>query len=357
MKWINLLAAVSAVTSLVAGTTQLAHSQETLAEQLSAPLPKSDPRAQLSSVWADAKPIQPPTEKGYAFPLTFAQGTTEVAYNLATRQTSFGTMPAAMAYVNHGQFAPLVSPGSIGLGGQSDEEPQRNGAQPGGGYSPNAIIGSDDRVRIDNTTSFPWRAQCKLYMRFPNGARYIGSGTLINAKYLLTAGHCVYSKSDGGWATQVEVVPGMSGSYKPYGSAYATRFRSYTGWTNYSSRDHDFALVTLDRNIGDSTGWLGYGTFSSLSNVVGNIAGYPGDRDGGRRLYYHYDWVQAWSNYRVFYNIDTMPGQSGSGVYRRINGGRYVFAVHTNGSSSGNSGTRIDGAKYNSISSWIASGN
>lgn len=218
------------------------------------------------------------------------------------------------------------------------------------------VIGADDRVRISPTTSYPWRTQCKLVITFPNNSRWIGSGTLIASKYVLTAGHCVYVSSQGGWARSIEVIPALDGSSRPYGTAWATRLRTYTGWTQYQSSDHDFALITLDRTVGNSTGWLGYGYWSSVMYVTGNIAGYPGDRDSGLRLYYHYGSILSDSGYQVQYTIDTAGGQSGSGVYRILNGSRYVFAVHAWGSSTRNGGTKIDSSKYNSIASWIASG-
>lgn len=121
-----------------------------------------------------------------------------------------------------------------------------------------SVIGSDERERIGNTTALPWSAQCKLIMTYPNGKQFIGSGSLIGAKYVLTAGHCVFSHDDGGWARAIEVIPGLDGTYKPFGSAWAAHLRSYTGWTRDRNRDHDFGVITLDREIGNKTGWVRY---------------------------------------------------------------------------------------------------
>ncbi|HYE72660.1 MAG TPA: trypsin-like serine protease, partial [Blastocatellia bacterium] len=225
--------------------------------------------------------------------------------------------------------------------------------------STESVIGSDGRIKITNTTSYPWRAITKLYMKFPNGLTYSCSGTLINAKYVLTAGHCIHSKSDGGWATSVTVIPGLNGSYKPYGQTHATYLRSYTGWTVSESSNHDFGLITLAAPLGSSTGWLGLKAYSSVDGLTSNIAGYPGDKDSGLGLYYHWGPINSSNAYRVFYQIDTYSGQSGSGVYYIEPGPlRYVFAVHTNGAGSGsyNSGCRINSSKFSSIVSWMASG-
>lgn len=224
------------------------------------------------------------------------------------------------------------------------------------GRQPNSVIGADDRVKITTTTTYPWRAQAKLYTTYPNGKTYGCSGTLIQAKYLLTAGHCVYSKADGGWYKKLEVIPGLNGTYKPYGSVYGKYVRSYKGWTKSQNSNYDMALVTLDKSIGSTTGWFGYKYYSSINGVTGNIAGYPGDK-GGTTLWYHYGPISSSNTYRVYYKIDTYAGQSGSAVYRiESSGSRYVFAVHTTGGSSSNSGTRLNSSKVSNISSWIATG-
>ncbi len=77
-------------------------------------------------------------------------------------------------------------------------------------------------------------------------------------------------------------------------------------------------------------------------------------------LYYHYGPIASSTSYRLSYQIDTSGGQSGSGIYYKDNASkRYVFGVHTNGTSSPtgyNSGTRLDSKKFNDLKSWIASG-
>ncbi|MBD2018483.1 trypsin-like serine protease [Microcoleus sp. FACHB-53] len=228
------------------------------------------------------------------------------------------------------------------------------------GPTPSSVIGQDDRIRIDNTTTYPWRTQAKLYVTYPNGQIYGCSGTLISAKYLLTAGHCVHNPSRGGWITKMEVIPGLNGTYKPYGSVFATYFRSYTGWTKDRNKNYDFALVTLDRNIGNTTGWLGYNYYSSINGVTGNIAGYPGDK-GSVYLYYDAGSIGSSTSQRLHYQIDTNSGQSGSGIYRIINNDRYVFGVHTDGNEGSckpnNCGTRIDSNKLKDLNAWIATGN
>jgi V8-like Glu-specific endopeptidase len=221
------------------------------------------------------------------------------------------------------------------------------------------IIGKDNRIVVTNTTVNPMKSMTKLYMTFPNGKTYMCSGAMVAAKYTLTAGHCVHSQNDGGWATKVEVIPAMDRSYKPYGSAFATNLRSYSGWINYRDSNADMALITLDREIGHTTGWLSYASVDTVNRVNATITGYPGDRDNGWRLYTDSGKISNATATRFAYPIDTAGGQSGRPVYQKsANGSFPISGVHTNGSANGqtNSGVRIDATKFQSLQTWIGSG-
>ena len=61
------------------------------------------------------------------------------------------------------------------------------------------IIGTDDRLRINDTTKAPWRRHCVLRIEFPSGKVYRGTGFFIGERTLATAGHCVYLHEQGGW--------------------------------------------------------------------------------------------------------------------------------------------------------------
>jgi len=308
-------------------------------------LPKEHPLARGRADEKDFKPFPTPTTPGPAMGDT-DQAVTEVDYDLATRKEKRGS-----AATKRPKMLQLSTIG-LGLDKAVEKEPKRNQSR--------TIFGTDNRTLVTNLTYYPWRTACKLFMTFPNGKKYIGSGIMIAPKYVLTAGHCVYWQADGGWATRVEVVPAYDGSYspsyRPFGTAWASYYHAYTGWTSYQSWDHDFALIRLDRRIGNSTGWLGYGHFSSNTGVTGHTAGYPGDKYGGARQYYDYDPVYSETAYQVKFYTDIMKGQSGSGIWRTNSAGsRYVFGVVSWESASINGGCRINSSKASSINSWIAS--
>ena len=120
---------------------------------------------------------------------------------------------------------------------------------------PLSVIGSDDRVHITPTTISPWQTIVKLYITW-GADTYIGSGVMIDKNHVLTAGHCVYDIFLGGWADSIKIIPGMDNGNEPYGHAWATDMRCYLDWRSFHNHQHDFAVLTLDSDIGLQTGWM-----------------------------------------------------------------------------------------------------
>jgi V8-like Glu-specific endopeptidase len=324
------------------------------------PLERDDPRAELGPEWASAQPMPFPVDAVPGAAANNPLGGAEAAFDNQTGEEELADEAPASNRADDVLAAPEMFPANLGpnveIDSRDDLINRRIDTMRRGGVNPQSVIGADNRVRISPTTSYPWRAMTKLRMTFPNGSQTTCSGAMVSSKYTLTAGHCVHSASRGGWAVSVEVIPGLDGTYKPYGSAYATRLRSYIGWTQNQDSNYDFALITLDRHIGNSTGWFGYASYSTVNGLTANLGGYPGDRDAGQRLYYHYGTINSSNTNRVYYTIDTFNGQSGSGVYRINNGSRYIFAVHTSGYTTYNGGTRITTGRFYDLQAWIASG-
>lgn len=220
-----------------------------------------------------------------------------------------------------------------------------------------SIQGSDDRVQITNTASYPWRVHCSLLITARDGSMWIGTGWFIGPKTVMTAGHCVFIRSSNparhGWVRSVEVIPGRNGAVRPYGSVTSSNLRSVTGWVNSGRQRSDYGAIILSTPLGNSTGWLGFGNFSlpTIMSSSANLSGYPGDKPAGTQ-WYHADNVVFVSPYRVFYRTDTMGGHSGAAVYRLRNGARHAFAIHAYGGTGSNSGARITKGVFNIMKSW-----
>ena len=229
------------------------------------------------------------------------------------------------------------------------------------------IIGTDDRTRIRTTAAIPWRRVCQLTIRARNGQQYVGTGFLIGKRTVVTAGHCVFIHSAGGWPAYIDVAPGRNGGSRPFGTVRAVAFRSVTGWVNSKSRDHDYGAIILPPNTPmavQSLGGFGFGYWPDhqLQNRMVNLSGYPGD--GGKLGPDRETGSQWWMARQVksvaarsfAYDIDTVGGQSGSPVWTVMNGQRIVLGIHTNGFVGGNSATRVTQPVFNNLKAWRLQG-
>jgi V8-like Glu-specific endopeptidase len=217
------------------------------------------------------------------------------------------------------------------------------------------VIGPDNRVRVQNTAVYPWRAICALRIQAANGARFIGTGWLISPRTVITAGHCVFMHDAGGWVRSIEVIPGLNDSSRPFGSHVGTMLKSVTGWTQSKNRDYDYAAIILPpgNRPGAQTGTFGFAVRDDafLRSAALNLSGYPGDK-GGSQQWFHAQKAKSLSSRVITYDIDTAGGQSGAPVWVLQNGQRNAVGVHTNGHSSGNSATRIVTPVFNNMMNW-----
>lgn len=228
------------------------------------------------------------------------------------------------------------------------------------------IIGTDNRVRINPTTAFPWRAICALKITAQNNSTWIGTGWLVGPRTVITAGHCVFMHDQGGWAKSIEVIPAQNGvNVKPYGTAVSNNLRSVTGWTQNKNRENDYGAIILPANkrLGDVTGYFGYAVRDNayLAASVMNLSGYPGDKPSpgspkGTEQWFMSLKPKSISTRVITYDIDTMGGQSGAPVWLKVGESRVCVGIHTNGHSSGNSATRIVTEVFNNIQAWKAQG-
>lgn len=222
------------------------------------------------------------------------------------------------------------------------------------------VHGPDNRVKITNTSVYPWRVHASLLITAADGSGWIGTGWFIGPHTLMTAGHVVYIKNSGvpgrdGWVRSIDVMPGRNGASLPYGKVTSKNFRTVTGWANSGDENFDYGAIIIPTDLGSTTGWFGFGVYSdaNLTASVGNISGYPGDKPAGTQWYDAHK-IASVNARKVYYDIDTFGGQSGSGVYRIISGGRYGVAIHAYGGATTNSGTRIVTPVFNNMVAWKA---
>ncbi|HVR37913.1 MAG TPA: trypsin-like peptidase domain-containing protein [Thermoanaerobaculia bacterium] len=217
-----------------------------------------------------------------------------------------------------------------------------------------SVIGGDDRVAIRDTRQLPWRFICALRMHMRDGSDFVGTGWFIGEKTVMTAGHCVFVHDHGGFPERIEVIPGLDRTFRPFGSAVGRRFRAPQGWIDNADTNVDYGAIQLDTPLGRRTGFFAFGALSDaqLRETDANISGYPGDRDQASRQYFHARTIQQTNPTRLFYDIDTFGGQSGSPIFLNVSGRRVAVGIHTTGGSRSNSGTRITADVFNNMNTW-----
>lgn len=217
------------------------------------------------------------------------------------------------------------------------------------------VIGADDRVKINNTTVYPWRCICSLDITAANGTSWIGTGWLVAPRTVITAGHCVWMHNQGGRVASIRVMPGRNGTATeaPFVSSLATHVRTTVAWIEDKDSGRDYGCILLPKSFMNysSLGSFGYASLSDLDGLTVNLSGYPGDKATGTQ-WFHSRKIKSVESRRFYYDIDTAGGQSGAPVWRFKDNQRHVVGIHTNGHSTGNSAVRITSAVFDNIKKW-----
>ena len=225
-----------------------------------------------------------------------------------------------------------------------------------------SVLGTDQRTMVADTTVFPYRAIAYLAIDFPDSTGWLCTGFFIDANTIATAGHCVYSISEGGWATAITAYPGRNGAQVPYGSASATAFYAVKAWRDHEDHRFDFGAFDIDADLGTTTGWFGYaaGSDTDLAGFKAKIYGYPSDK-GGTTMWGMQRKLKGTGARKVFYSIDTFGGQSGSPVFGPLSPDckPCAIGIHAYGKGiqpfpSSNSGTRIIQDVLDKLTTWSA---
>ena len=192
------------------------------------------------------------------------------------------------------------------------------------------VFGADGRVPADPLNGDTFRSGdnsiVRLEAQFPNGKQYFGSGVLVGTHYhVLTAGHLIHSKADGGYATHVRVTnTGVVGGFPTTVHVDAGFWRAETGFVNSGDLTFDLGLVTLKRNTPAGFSFVG-GPLPMEAPADAALAarptlattGYPGDRSpNGVKKYTTTGPVSGHTGRTISSTIDTFKGQSGSPLLR-----------------------------------------
>jgi glutamyl endopeptidase len=227
--------------------------------------------------------------------------------------------------------------------------------------------GVPTQTQVSDTTLYPWRANAVLKVIIPGKVGiFLASGWFIGPCAVVTAAHAVYPREPGiyaGWASQIEVIPGLNGDANPppFGSFTSNLFYCPDGWQSEGDLRLDYGVVLLNQAVGAQLGTYGYVTYSDddLRASVANLAGYPeytpdGSPGHGTQWYDAGNVADVDESF-VYYDLETQPGESGSCVYKNVGDQRYAIAIHTAGQGAVGTvdrGVRITEPVFENLKQW-----
>lgn len=219
------------------------------------------------------------------------------------------------------------------------------------------VIGRDDRQPV-LTSAYPYSAIGRIDWVLADG-RTIGycTGTLIGRDLVLTNAHCLqHPRTDrlvqpGQYGQGGDRIVFKAGMVRGVAQVEAAVRTFESGWVRGTAAADDWAILKLERPLGDRVGYLGWldANFTN-PNVVSAVAGklrlvgYAGDfptaalqefgRAGDTAGYHEGCSVIEGHNQGplaglIFHACDTNPGASGSAIFARFDDGSYqVLGLH-----------------------------
>jgi hypothetical protein len=126
--------------------------------------------------------------------------------------------------------------------------------------------------------------------------------------------------------------------------------------------------VTLDRNIGNFTGWMGRitatcnfffcdGIYTGTLNNAGYGSHEPNGVPNNGKMFFDSDGGRTANEHNHWYYMDTLGGNSGGPVWYFDGTNRFITTIHDYGDdgSGSNHGTRLNQDKYDRTTTWINS--
>lgn len=296
---------------------------------------------------------------------------TMVKKNLVTGvQTSYSFNPD--------DYTPHPRPSGAAVLAAGEKEPEiKTGRNPDGStyqytepYFPNGIpkesrstrdiIGTDDRVRINNPKDTYFYCPTGFILtKYANGRSGVGSGSLNGLDYIITAAHCVFGDTtDDGihnprFADEIEFYPARDGSDTPY---LAKVIEVNIPYDYYANQWDDWAICLLDSKIGYQTGYYGKRSYGYETGHSICSPGYPGEKQ--KQMWLATGKFTKMESNGIYYqsDMDATGGQSGSPLFLGPSDWK-VAGIVTYESGSGSNkytgGPIIDAFKFAFMQSFV----
>jgi len=239
---------------------------------------------------------------------------------------------------------------------------ETKGTAPGGEEPvPNYVIGTDDRVRVTNTGTYPWSTVSYVSVIFSDGI-HRGSAALISRYCALTCGHVVYNIPTREWGFGFRITPGQrqdtpgGAVTRPFGSRTALEICADSEYLTRNTFEYDIGAAFFE------TPFDGISTFMPVvfDNTPSSItlAGYPkvvqgeADSDGMWQSPGVVVGTGGAGRRELRYTADTSGGNSGGPVWASQWGSRRIVGVHVFGGGSYNGACRLVSANQSLVTGW-----
>ena len=201
-------------------------------------------------------------------------------------------------------------------------------------------IGSEIELGCENIRSReiidaskkPWSAVGRVNYAGYNAKQHC-TGTLISERHFITAAHCLFNPRLRKWidAKQIHFVAGFqrgdSVSHSIAKSYILSEKHNLASGNFHYVPSEDWAIVELENNIGNKTGYIQLTADINSSDQV-FIAGYPGLREFVLSSDRRCGKLRVSSQSRVYlHDCVTMHGDSGGPVLREKNGRFEIIAI------------------------------
>ncbi len=229
-----------------------------------------------------------------------------------------------------------------------------------------ALAGSvAERQRAVDTRLSPFRKVCDLVITAADNGLHSGTAFFISPRMLVTCGHCLFVFSPGtaahGPVRKVLVMPARNGetnaaqSLVGWVEVTTENMRVHDRWRLEGNLEFDYGVLILPPNqaLGAQVGFFNVSPFSDqqLNGARPTLSGYPDNVPDGTQ-WFETNPIRQVTPARLFYDIFTFGGQSGSPVFFANNEQQTACAIHNFGNVPFNSGVRITLAVIAQLNAW-----
>jgi V8-like Glu-specific endopeptidase len=227
------------------------------------------------------------------------------------------------------------------------------------------VFGSDDRMRVTDTTVFPWNTVTYVESQFSDGSVFGFSGVLVSPYVVITSALAIY-QSDLGFAESVLLVPGQTQAREgelieePFGFRFGELIEVPQEWVDTAEPSALFGAVFFSEPFDGIERFLPLAFDAAPSGTVA-MAGYDqfaGGESNSFALWYREGPIVALDGVFFDHRMDDDPGTLGAPAWQLAADssplGIFGFNCCRTSDDSANAGVRLTVNNQPLIEEWLA---